>query len=168
MASTGRTTTAAATPINTEAGVSSKLLQDVYGGHMEPYPNEQDMRADTVTGHLQDGAHIARCPDDDQDPMPAATNNLLVLYDSYSLDRGAMEPSYAAAINDAEFKGCVVTDGDGVVTEAPLPAIIRVAGCALPTTRRHSARLRCSAPSTMTPYTRSEANKEVNVNELLG
>ncbi|CAA2997843.1 Hypothetical predicted protein [Olea europaea subsp. europaea] len=95
---------------------------------MEPYPDEQDMRADTVTGHLQDGVYIAGYSDNDQDPMPAATDDLLdggpiepqlgvldlnVMYDSYSSDRRAMQPSQVAPINDAEFKGCIVTDGDG-------------------------------------------------------
>ncbi|CAA2961018.1 Hypothetical predicted protein [Olea europaea subsp. europaea] len=101
-----------------------------------------------------DRANIAGCSDDDQDPMPAATDDLLVTYDSYSSDRGAMEPSYAVPINDAEFEGCTVTDGDSVVTEAPLPATVPETGCALPTARRRSAWLRRLVPSTRTPYMR--------------
>ncbi|CAA2982451.1 Hypothetical predicted protein [Olea europaea subsp. europaea] len=141
MAPIGRTTATATTPIDIEARVLGRLPQDLYGGHMEPCLDEQDMRADIGIEHLQDGAHIARRSDDDQDPMPVATNNLLVTYDSYSSDRGAVKPSYVAPINDAEFKDCAVTDGDGVVTKAPLPTTVLEAGCPLPTTRQHFARL---------------------------
>ncbi|CAA2976498.1 Hypothetical predicted protein [Olea europaea subsp. europaea] len=116
-----------------------------------------------------DRAHIAGRSDNDQGPMPAATDDLLgrgpiepqlgvpdlnVMYDSYSSDRGAMEPSYAVPINDAEFEGCTVTDGDCVVTEAPYPATVPETGCALPTARRHSVWLRRLAPSTRTPSMR--------------
>ncbi|CAA2982850.1 Hypothetical predicted protein [Olea europaea subsp. europaea] len=78
--------------------------------------------------------------------LPEAT------YDSYSSDRGAMKPSHAALINDAEFEGCAVTDDNGV-TEAPFPAIVPEVGCALPIKRRCSARLRRLTP-TRIPYTR--------------
>ncbi|CAA2993861.1 Hypothetical predicted protein [Olea europaea subsp. europaea] len=71
-------------------------------------------------------------------------------------DRGTIEPSHAAPINDAKFEGCAVMDGDGVVTEAPLPATVPEVGCVLPT-RRRSARLRRPAPSTRTPYTRGRS-----------
>ncbi|CAA2934489.1 Hypothetical predicted protein [Olea europaea subsp. europaea] len=128
MAPARRTTTAVAMLVDNEAEVSVRLSQY--------------------------GAHIAGRPDDDQDPMSVATNNLLVTYDSYSSNRGAMEPSHVALVNDAEFEDCVVTNGDGVVTKVSLPATIPEAGCALHTTRRRTARLRHLAPSTRTLYTR--------------
>ncbi|CAA2999853.1 Hypothetical predicted protein [Olea europaea subsp. europaea] len=115
---------------------------------MEPYLDEQDMRADTGIEHLQDGAHIAGRPDDDQDPMPAATNDLLCggsiepqLGVPDLNDRGAMEPSHATPINDADFEDCAVTDVDSIVTKASLPVTVPEVGCALPTTRRRSAQL---------------------------
>ncbi|CAA3030200.1 Hypothetical predicted protein [Olea europaea subsp. europaea] len=161
MAPAGRTMAAAATPVDIEVELSGRLPQDVYGGHIEPFLDKQDMRADTCTEHLQDGAHIAGRPDDDQDPMPAATDYLLDGGSNEAQlgmldlnDRGAMEPSHAVPINDAEFEGCAITNGDGVVTKAPLPATVLEAGCAFPTMRRRSARLRRPAPSTRTPYTR--------------
>ncbi|CAA2998469.1 Hypothetical predicted protein [Olea europaea subsp. europaea] len=110
-----------------------------------------------IDAKVSEGAHIAGRPDDDQGLMLAAIDDLLVTYDSYSSDRGVMEPSHAAPINDAEFKSCTVTNGYGVVTETLLPAIVPEAGCALPTTRRHSAQR--LAPSTRTPYTRGRSEQ---------
>ncbi|CAA3031994.1 Hypothetical predicted protein [Olea europaea subsp. europaea] len=53
VAPTGSTPVAAATPADTEAGVSSSLPQDVNGGDMESCPDEQDMRADRRAAHVQ-------------------------------------------------------------------------------------------------------------------
>ncbi|CAA2963495.1 Hypothetical predicted protein [Olea europaea subsp. europaea] len=58
VAPAGSTPVAATMPADTEAGVSSSLPQDVNGGDMEPCPDEQDMRADTRTAHLQGGGQI--------------------------------------------------------------------------------------------------------------
>ncbi|CAA3027082.1 Hypothetical predicted protein [Olea europaea subsp. europaea] len=129
---------------------------------MEPCLNEQDMRANTGTVHVQGTwviyehietyeGDIVPCLDDEHHPMPAATDK--------QLDGGAMEPSHAAPINDAEFEGCDVTDGDGDLTEVPVPTTIAEPGHRFPTTRWHSARLRRPAPATRTPYTRGRSEQ---------
>ncbi|CAA2974492.1 Hypothetical predicted protein [Olea europaea subsp. europaea] len=79
------------------------------------------------------GGDIAPCLDDEHHPMPAATDE--------QLDGGVMEPSHAAPINNAEFEGYNVTDGDGDLTEVPIPATVAEPGHEFPMTRRRSARL---------------------------
>ncbi|CAA2938466.1 Hypothetical predicted protein [Olea europaea subsp. europaea] len=98
---------------------------------MEPCPDEQDMRADIGATHVQNGGDIAPCPDDEHHPMLVTTDEQLGEGQSESLfaisdlnDGGAMEPSYAAPINDTEFEGCDVTNGDGDLTEVPIPATV--------------------------------------------
>ncbi|CAA2959799.1 Hypothetical predicted protein [Olea europaea subsp. europaea] len=55
-------------------------------------------------------------------------------------DGGAMEPSHAAPSNDADLQGCDVTDGDGDLTEVPVPASVAEPGHGVPTTSWRSAR----------------------------
>ncbi|CAA2965899.1 Hypothetical predicted protein [Olea europaea subsp. europaea] len=68
------TPVAAAMPVDTEAGVSGSIPQEIHGGEMEPSPDERDMRADTGTAHVQDGGDIAARPDNVHDPLPVATD----------------------------------------------------------------------------------------------
>ncbi|CAA3009251.1 Hypothetical predicted protein [Olea europaea subsp. europaea] len=96
------------------------------------------------------GGDIAPCLDDEHHPMPAATDEEL---------NGVMKPSHSALINDAEFEGCDVTDGDGDLTEVPIPATVAEPGHEFPTTRRRSTRLRHPAPATRTPYTRGRSEQ---------
>ncbi|CAA2975411.1 cell number regulator 6-like [Olea europaea subsp. europaea] len=53
--------TAAVTDVVTEAVVLGSLPQDIYGGQMEPCPNEQDMPVPTGAKHLLNGAVFAMC-----------------------------------------------------------------------------------------------------------
>ncbi|CAA3000110.1 Hypothetical predicted protein [Olea europaea subsp. europaea] len=151
----GSTLVATVMAVDTEAGVSGSLPQDVNGG-------------DTGTAHVQvfmlsstNGGDIAPCLDDKHHPMPAATDEQLgrgqieLLFVVPDLnDGGAIEPSHAVPINDAEFEGCNITDGDGDLTEVPVPATVVEPGHGFPMTRRRSARLRRPAPATRTPCTR--------------
>ncbi|CAA2960263.1 Hypothetical predicted protein [Olea europaea subsp. europaea] len=120
---------------------------EIYGGEMEPSPDERDMRADTGIAHVQDGGDIAACPDNVHDPLPVATDE--------QIDGGAMEPSHTALSNDADLQGCDVTDGDGDLAEVPVPASVAEPGHGVPTTSRRSARVRRLAPAARIPYTRA-------------
>ncbi|CAA3031462.1 Hypothetical predicted protein [Olea europaea subsp. europaea] len=107
MVPAGPTTAA----VEIEVDVSGSLPEDVYEGHVEPCPDEQDMLVDT--GTPQDRAHIAPCEDDVIKPMATASEEMQ--------DVGTMEPSNVAQDDDEEAEGCDTTDGDGVVIEVLLP-----------------------------------------------
>ncbi|CAA2981926.1 Hypothetical predicted protein [Olea europaea subsp. europaea] len=123
VALAGPTPIAVATPTDTEAEVL-----DVNGGDVEPFSDEQDIRADTGTAHVQaNGGDIVPCLDDEHHLMPAATDE--------QLDGGVMECSHATPINDTEFEGYDVMDDDGDLTEIPVPATVAEPGHEFPTTR---------------------------------
>ncbi|CAA2961754.1 Alpha beta hydrolase [Olea europaea subsp. europaea] len=105
VARAGPTTTAAVTRVETEAGISSSLPKDIYGGAAKPCSDEQDIPIDT--GNMQHAAHIAPCQDDVNLPMAAAIKEV----------QGAMEPSNVVEDDDDDAEGCNAVDGDGVVTE---------------------------------------------------
>ncbi|CAA2955676.1 Hypothetical predicted protein [Olea europaea subsp. europaea] len=198
MAPPALTPIAAAMPADTEAGVSGSILQEIHGEEMGPSPDEQDMRADTRTAHVQDGGDIAARPDNVHDPLPVVTDEQIdggqiepifavsdlngdmgIIFLIFFLpvhfhylptanvehicnyicvvisDGGAMEPSHAAPSNDADLQGCDVTDGDGDLSEIPVPASVAEAGHGVPMMSRRSARVRRPAPAARTPYTRA-------------
>ncbi|CAA2968509.1 Hypothetical predicted protein [Olea europaea subsp. europaea] len=170
VARAGLTTAEPTTRVETEAGISSSLPEDIYGGPAEPYPYELDIAIDT--GNMQDirSTHCAK-PGRSE---PASVRykrrsaKYCVLYEGYFQlyltactlayvlywsDAGATEPSNDAGDDDEEADGCDATDGDGVVTEVPAPGSIPEARARVPTMRRRSARLRRPTIATRTPNT---------------
>ncbi|CAA3027622.1 Hypothetical predicted protein [Olea europaea subsp. europaea] len=113
------TIAAAVTGTEIAVGILGSLLEDVYGGHVEPCPDEQDMLVDIVTP--QDGAHIAPYEDDVIKPVAVASEEIQYgeqIDPQFGVpnvnDAGAMKPSNVARDDDEEADGCDATDGDGL------------------------------------------------------
>ncbi|CAA2959075.1 Hypothetical predicted protein [Olea europaea subsp. europaea] len=69
-------------------------------------PDEEELLVGTE--HLPDEVYIVPRPDDDHEPLPTPIDD--------PQDGAAMELSHAVEVNDAEFDGCNVTNGEGVLS----------------------------------------------------
>ncbi|CAA3016226.1 Hypothetical predicted protein [Olea europaea subsp. europaea] len=72
------------------------------------------MGVDTRHSQPLDRAYSAPCTDEEE----------LLVGAEHLPDGAATEPSHAVGVSDAEFDSCNVTDGEGVVADVPVPALV--------------------------------------------